>query len=374
VARVLSLHSKLGFVSDMDGVIYRGGEICPGVRRFLAWTRSAGKRVVFLTNNSFLTPRQLQARLAALGIEAEESQFMTSALATAAFIRQQSPHGSSAFVVGGPGLHEALAAAGVAEVRVSMDDLKRTPRPAPGGSLKRAAGAQHAAAGGLIPDYVIIGEAKDEYTVDNMDIATALCARGARLVGTNEDCSDPVEGGNVVPSCGAWAAVIERASGKTAYFPGKPNAIMMRAALRAMGRAGCGKSLPQDPEDPDSRGGPDASGKRRRTADPKAADPSSQQAQQAQTAQIAQIAPQIAQRAADPSSQTAHSGDVAMIGDRLSTDVRAGMEAGMDTVLVLTGCSAAQDVERSPFRPFVVLDNIGEIVPRGFREEGLVKN
>ena len=280
-----------------------------------------------------MTPAQLKKRLEKLGIEAEEDQFMTSALATATFIRQQSPHGSTAFVIGGPGLHEALADAQVTEVKVSMADLCRNPRKR---SRKDRDEKGHDDTGddsdeeedpaekSIIPDYVIVGEAEDEYNLENMEIATALCARGARLVGTNQDASDPVEGGNVVPSCGAWISVVEKASGKDAYFPGKPNAIMMRAALERMTALGSSSSSSNATTPANDKG---------------------------------------------KSDERAHSGDVAMIGDRLSTDVRAGMEAGMDSVLVLTGCTAKEDVANSSFRPFAVLDDIGGIVPATFKDD-----
>ena len=59
----------------------------------------------------------------------------------------------------------------------------------------------------------------------------------------------------------------------------------------------------------------------------------------------------------------AHSETTAMIGDRMDTDVVAGIEAGLRTYLVLTGSTAAADVDRYPFRPTRVLDSIGDVVP-----------
>src|SRR5262249_22930860 len=47
----------------------------------------------------------------------------------------------------------------------------------------------------------------------------------------------------------------------------------------------------------------------------------------------------------------AHSEEAVMVGDRMDTDVVAGMEAGMETILVLTGVTRAEDVERFPYRP-----------------------
>ena len=58
----------------------------------------------------------------------------------------------------------------------------------------------------------------------------------------------------------------------------------------------------------------------------------------------------------------AHSENTAMVGDRMDTDVVAGIEAGLETVLVLTGSTRAEDVERYPFRPNLVLDSIADVI------------
>ncbi|MEV7021398.1 HAD-IIA family hydrolase [Kitasatospora sp. NPDC088351] len=58
----------------------------------------------------------------------------------------------------------------------------------------------------------------------------------------------------------------------------------------------------------------------------------------------------------------AHSETAVMIGDRMDTDIVAGMEAGMETILVLTGLTAAADVERFPYRPTRVVNSIADLV------------
>lgn len=58
----------------------------------------------------------------------------------------------------------------------------------------------------------------------------------------------------------------------------------------------------------------------------------------------------------------AHSETTAMVGDRMDTDVVAGIEAGLETILVLTGSTHAQDVGRYPYRPSKVLDSIADVV------------
>ncbi len=58
----------------------------------------------------------------------------------------------------------------------------------------------------------------------------------------------------------------------------------------------------------------------------------------------------------------AHSENTVMVGDRMDTDIIAGIEAGLDTILVLTGSTRRSDVERFPYRPARVLESIAEAV------------
>ena len=80
----------------MDGVIYHGNQILPGVPEFIQWLHDEKKEYLFLTNNSGYTPRELNQKLERLGLDVPEEHFYTSALATAAFLKEQAA-GCSAF-------------------------------------------------------------------------------------------------------------------------------------------------------------------------------------------------------------------------------------------------------------------------------------
>ena len=90
------LRAKKGYICDMDGVIYHGNQILPGVPEFIQWLHDEKKEYLFLTNNSGYTPRELNQKLARMGLDVPEEHFYTSALATAAFLKEQAA-GCSAF-------------------------------------------------------------------------------------------------------------------------------------------------------------------------------------------------------------------------------------------------------------------------------------
>lgn len=252
------LLKKKGFICDMDGVIYHGNRLLPGVKEFLDWLRNNDKSFLFLTNSCKYTPRELQQKLERMGLQVDESHFYTSALATAQFLNNQSP-GCSAYVMGEHGLQNALY-----DVGITYNDVN--------------------------PDYVVIGEAAG-YGLEMMTKAIRLVNDGAKLIGTNYDLTGATEDG-IAPACRALLAPIELVTGKQAYYVGKPNPLMMRTGLKMLG---------------------------------------------------------------------VHSEDAAIIGDRMDTDIVAGIESGLDTVLVLSGVTTREECFKFPYRPRLILDGVGDI-------------
>lgn len=256
---IVALRSKKGYICDMDGVIYHGNRLLDGVIPFVNWLKEEKKDFLFLTNSSERSPKELMQKLSRLGIEADETHFYTSALATAMFLQSQCP-GGSAYVIGEAGLINALYDAGI-----SMNDVN--------------------------PDYVVIGETRS-YNFEKIEKAVFLVSKGAKLIGTNPDLTGPTEKG-IVPATRALMAPIELTTGKQAYYIGKPNPVIMRNAVRKLGY---------------------------------------------------------------------HSEDIAIIGDRMDTDIVAGIESGIDTVLVLSGVTTREGIKQFPYRPQYVFDNVGDII------------
>ena len=197
---MINFNEIKGFISDMDGVIYHGNKILPGVVEFIDWLKREKKEYLFLTNNSGCTRRELHQKLKRMGLDVPEEHFYTSALATAEFLKAQAP-GCSVYAIGEAGLLNALYDAGI-----TMNDVN--------------------------PDYVVVGEGK-AYSLDTLTKAVNLVMKGAKLIGANSDVSGPIENG-IAPACRALVAPIEMATGKQAYFCGKPNPLMMRTGLRIL--------------------------------------------------------------------------------------------------------------------------------------------
>jgi len=148
------IKSKAGFIIDMDGVIYHGNKLLPGVIDFLNWLEASGKKYLFLTNSSERTPKELHEKLKRLGIDVGEEHFYTSALATASFLANQKPNGS-AYIIGDAGLIHALYSVGYSVNNVN-------------------------------PDYVVVGDTHG-YNFEKVELAVNLVIRGAKLIGTNSD-------------------------------------------------------------------------------------------------------------------------------------------------------------------------------------------
>ncbi|WP_287154832.1 HAD-IIA family hydrolase [Candidatus Solincola tengchongensis] len=195
------------FLVDMDGVVYLDREPVAGAADFVQAVRREKKKLLFLTNNSKFTRAEYREKLAGVGIPASEEEVLTSAAATADFLRENYDlGGSTAFVIGGRGLEEEIAATGLRLLR---------------GEEAKEAG------------FVIVGWDTD-LTYDKLRLACLALHRGAVFIGTNPDATFPSPEG-LWPGAGAIIAALERAAGREALVVGKPNLYMMQVALNRVG-------------------------------------------------------------------------------------------------------------------------------------------
>lgn len=245
------------FLVDMDGVLLRGRTPVDGANEFIDRLNDSDREYVVLTNNPMFTPGDLSHRLRSMGLKVPSSRIFTSAMATARFLESQRPE-AKAFVVGESGLTTAVH--GIGYVITDID-----------------------------PDYVVLGEGRHDSAT--LTKAVRLVAAGAQFVVTNPDTAGPEEEG-IVPAAGAFAAMIEAATGRSPYVVGKPNPLMFRTALNHLG---------------------------------------------------------------------VHSEEAFMVGDNLRTDIRGGMEAGLETILVLSGVTEESAIGHSPYRPNHVFASVADI-------------
>ena len=68
------LRRKKGFICDMDGVIYHGNRLLPGVKEFVEWLYREQKNFLFLTNSSERSPKELQQKLHRMGLDVPEEK------------------------------------------------------------------------------------------------------------------------------------------------------------------------------------------------------------------------------------------------------------------------------------------------------------
>lgn len=258
------------WLSDMDGVLVREERAIDGAQEFIDTMHELNIPFLVFTNNSIYTPRDLSARLDNSGLHVPEEHIWTSALATAAFLSQQSPN-SSAFVIGEAGLTTALHSAGYVMTETN-------------------------------PEYVVLGETRS-YDFNAITRAIRFIEAGAKFIATNPDVTGPSDEG-VLPATGSVAAMITKATGRRPYFLGKPNSMMLRAGLNKIG---------------------------------------------------------------------VHSEVTGLIGDRMDTDVQAGIEAGLRTFLVLSGSTSESEIQSFPFRPYRTKNSIAEMIEVVHKNHRLAK-
>jgi len=183
-------------ICDIDGVVLHDERPLPGAREAVDWMLRSAKPFLFLTNYPSQTPAELRARFLSGGIDVPAARFYTSAMATAEFLAGQTDAPGKVYVVGEGALIDALRQAGF-----TLSESEA--------------------------DFVVVGETRS-YNFEMIQRAARLVRKGARFVATNPDVAGP-EGR---PSCGAFAAPIERITGRQPFYVGKPSSFMMRAALR----------------------------------------------------------------------------------------------------------------------------------------------
>ncbi len=251
------------FLFDMDGTLYLGDRLYDFTKELLEKIRMAGKRYLFMTNNSSKSVADYVKKLAKLGIEATEDDFITSSQATAYYLKLHHKD-ARLYVCGTNSLKEELRKEGFVVTEV-LEEV----------------------------DCIVMGF-DTELTFKKLeDVSRLLLTRELPYIATNPDYVCPTEFGSV-PDCGSVCDMIYNAAKKRPVVIGKPTALMPELAMEKYGYKQC---------------------------------------------------------------------ETAVIGDRIYTDIKSGLNAGTAAILVLSGETTREILEASEEKPHLVLEDCSEILP-----------
>lgn len=249
------------FALDMDGTIYLGEQWIDGAKDFLNKVEEAGKRYVFLTNNSSKNPEVYVDKLHRMGLDVGKEQIVTSGQATIFYLQKHFP-GKKVFLLG-----NELLKAEFEQEGIMLED-------------------EH-------PDVVVVGF---DTTLDYAKMCKVcdFVRAGLPYLSTHPDYNCPTETG-FIPDAGAIHAFIHASAFR---YPdriiGKPNGDIIDYLIDRI-------KLPKE--------------------------------------------------------------EVIMIGDRLYTDVAAGRNNGLYSMLVLSGEATMEDAAQSEVEPHLIFDSVKEIIP-----------
>ena len=255
------LKYKKLWLLDMDGTIYLGNEIFDGTLDFLDNITKNGGKYVFITNNSSKGIEDYLFKVRGMGIKAGKENFYTSVDASASLLKERFGN-------------ELIYAQGT---KSFIDNLKQE-------GLN------------ITTEYdentkCVIVAFDTDLTAEKLTKTCKTLLKGLPYYATNPDWVCPTEFG-YIPDCGSMCFGIEKATGKTPIFIGKPNSLMIEEVIKKF------------------------------KVDKK---------------------------------------DVVVIGDRIYTDIASGVNAEVDTVLVLSGETTISVCNESDIKPTFVIQDVKEI-------------
>ena len=256
------------FIFDLDGVIYTGNELIKDADITINKLIKRKKKIYFLTNNSTKTRENFKEKLEKLKIYSKIDFIMTSAYATAHYLKKNYINENKVYVIGQDGIKFELIKLNF-EILETFNEKK-------------------------IADFVVVG-LDQSFSYKKLTIALHHLVKGSKFIATNDDPSLPTE--NLpLPGAGSMVKALETCSGKTPIITiGKPNELMINLIIEKE-KIERNKSI--------------------------------------------------------------------IIGDRLRTDVKAGINAKIDTILVKTGLGNEELINKTlnSIRPNYILESVRELL------------
>ena len=199
-----ALCTKKLFLLDMDGTIYNEDQIFEGTLDFLKQIETQGARYIFITNNSSKSVEDYVKKVNAMGIPAGAPHFYTSSQATAFYLTENYP-GQTVYCMGTRSLVKELQDSGISVVTEVDDNAS----------------------------IVLIGF-DTENTSEKIRKTCIMLGKDVTYLATNPDLVCPVSFG-YIPDCGSMSIMLKNATGKTPFFIGKPEPIMVDCVLKKLG-------------------------------------------------------------------------------------------------------------------------------------------
>lgn len=211
-----------GILCDLDGVVYRGDQACPGAVEGLMAAREAGVRLLFMTNNASRPPQVVAEQLSGLGIPTTAAEVLNASQVAAQVLRERRDRGelqlgdhAVVLAVGGEGVGAALTEAGLPWVGPAQ--------------------VREAASGGSpLPVVAVVQGYGPELCVADLTEAVYAVRSGVTWIATNDDSTLPTERGLAIGN-GSLVAAVANATGVLPEVVGKPHPPAYRVAVERLG-------------------------------------------------------------------------------------------------------------------------------------------